>query len=233
MIGSGTYACALSKVISGDLVTEAMLDDGPPRLTSGAYGGFFDALERLIVVTGDGWSVAEVLWRTNQVFAWIERMTRESEFHEFSVVFVVGAAPSSRFEAALANEFGFDSFDNAPGFLIWRRLQALATLLNELVDVSKTDIQSIRTRQTNRPKRRALLALKNAITVGNSDDILNATRLVMREFRDHNHALDSFCCPPFHSNGNAWRQWISRVVTEGVTHDNRVKARELVPMLNI
>lgn len=232
IVGAGVYARSLAQVVHGDLITDEMLDQGPPSLCSGSYARVFDAFKSLLFVV-DAWSIADVLWRFDQFSLWIEKLSGAAEFHEFAAVFVFGRNESDQFERALANGLGLNGFDNTDGTIVWRRSQSLLTLVQELGRIPKTDLQSVRTRRANRPRRQTLVNLKNSIAFENDELVLIASERVAQEFKYDNHALDSFCIPPFHLNGNAWRWWISRVVTEGVTPDTRARAREMLPTLNV
>jgi len=75
--------------------------------------------------------------------------------------------------------------------------------------------------------------LKSAIDRGDVGEMRNAARAVTGHFRDNEYAIDHFCAPPFHPNGNAWRTWLSQVVTEDVTPELRMQALKLVPTLNV
>jgi len=148
-----------------------------------------------------------------------------------AVVFVLGDDDTAGSAAGLANGLGLDSLDASQGFMLWRRSEPLRRLLDQLPHLASTDAQTVMDAQNCQPRRTVLLQLKQAIALGSLDQIAATARQVSLQFQDDLPALDNYCIPPCHFNGNAWRSWLKTVVTGGVTPDLQMNAHRLLPTL--
>jgi hypothetical protein len=231
-IGSGVYAKSLAQVLDLPLLIPILLEQ-EPKLESGDSPFLLNSLERILIIADEISRIAELLWRYESLCAWIEKLTSAKECHLFSTLFVLTETWDAKLEEQLASVFGLAHFDAEKGIVVWRRSESLIGLVNTLTGLGKADIQRIRQRQSNQPRRIALAGLKKALLTTGDAQILHAARLVAGEFKQDCHSMDNFCRPPFHLNGNSWRLWISQTVTEGVTPERRKLGEELLSTLNI
>jgi hypothetical protein len=232
VIGSGVYAKSLAQLLEKPLVPPCILDQ-EPKLESGDSPHLLNSLERILIVADETARTPELLWRFEKLSTWIEKMTSAKECHLFSMLFVLTETWDEKQEEQLASVFGLAHFDPEKGLVVWRRSESLTGLLKTLTRLGKADIQRIRQRQSNQPRRIALAGLKKALLTTDDLQILHAARLVAAEFEQDRHSMDNFCRPPFHPNGNSWRLWISQTVTDGVTPERRKLGEELLSTLNI
>lgn len=231
-IGSGVYAKSLARVLDLPLLIPVLLDQ-EPKLESGDSPLVLNSLARILIVADEISRIAELLWRCEKLFAWIDKLTSARECHMFGILFLLTETWDAKLEEQLASVFGLAHFNPEKGVAVRRRSESLTGLLNTLTGLGKTDIQRIRQRQSNQPRRIAFAGLKMALLTADDAQILHAARLVAEEFKQDCHSMDNFCRPPFHPNGNSWRLWISQTVTGGVTPERRRLGEELLSTLNI
>jgi hypothetical protein len=228
----GVYGRALAQVLGATGFTTEMLRRGPEPLQNGSFPNVFDSVQRVLLCVEERTSTAEVIWQHDRLRHWLELLTGAAEYHEVGFVFIAGEHDAQPLDALLRVELGLGSDQEASGITLWRKTESLASLLSALNAVGKRDLQTLRTFRAGQLQRQVLIQLKAAILTGNTNQIHHSAKDVARVFQHDQLSLDNFCNPPCHKNGNAWRRWISRVVTEGVTQELGTEGNDLVPNLN-
>jgi hypothetical protein len=229
--GDGPYAQSLAQLLGADFILLDQFNGGPDALENGALPELLDGLETVFLVIPEALPLPQVLWHHHWIWQWALSLARARNYHQLAIVFVLGKDDTEAFATGLANGLGLDRLDPSQGFMLWRRSEPLRLLLNQLPDLATTDAQTVMDAQNSLPKRRALVQLKQVIALGSPDQIADSARHVSVEFQDDLPALDNYCQPPCHPNGNAWRSWLKTVVTEGVTPDSQINAQRLLPTL--
>jgi hypothetical protein len=218
-------------LLGADFLPLDRFNGGPETPENGALPELLDDLKTVFLVIPETLPLAQVLWHHHWLWHWAQTLTRARNYHQMAVVFVLAEDDAEALATGLASGLGLDRLDASQGFILWRRSDPLRLLLDHLPDLATTDAQTIMDAQNCHPKRRALLQLKQAIALGSPDQIAAAAQHVSVEFQEDLPALDNYCIPPCHPNGNAWRAWLKTVVTEGVTPGSQMNARRLLPTL--
>jgi len=214
-------------------VTPRMLKTGPKPLANGAFPTVLDSVTRVLLCVEHTMSAATAIWQHDRLWHWIESLTNSAEYHELGFIFVVNEDNAMLMKLLLQEVLGLKSRQKSNGIALWLRTGSLVSLLNAINTVGKRDLQTVRTLRASQPKRQALAGLKAAILKKNRDEIRQSARNVAGAFQREQLAFDNFCNSPCHQNGNAWRRWILRVVTEGVTQELCAESKKLLPHLNL
>lgn len=231
--GDSIFSKVLAQVLGASLLTSEMLQKGPEPLEVGSFPSVLDSVDRVLLCVEQTASTAEVIWQRDRLWHWFEALTSAADYHAVGFIFIVGDESAQCLDSALRVDSGLASLPGASGVTLWRRTEPLSALVIALNRVGRTDLQTLRTLRANQPKRQALMELKAAILGGVAGQMLDCAKNVATAFQREQVTLDNFCNPPFHQNGNAWRRWISRVVTEGVTQELRTEGGARLPSLSV
>lgn len=215
--GDGCTATALASCLGASLLS---IEDarGEPVSADESMPMVLDGLKRLLLVVRDGMAPADALHAHEALWLWTTRLTAAGDQHDLAFVFILPPAASSNYGDALSLGLSLASTDSASkGYGFWHPSGHLSQLVHLLGSIQPADLVAFRARMAADSQIRILKRLWHAASRENPDEVRAVVGEVMRAFMRMEYALDVFCRPPSHHNGNMLRNWLRAGVTGEVT----------------
>lgn len=178
-------------------------------------------------------ALADLLWRHERLWSLLQESTELREFHEIRCVIAMYDAAGGQPEELLRDQLRVTNLDGSAGYSVWKRTTGLAMLLNLVASSRTTTSRHWTRRKEGDPGYRLLVNLQIELKEGKTQSVIHAASRAWNHFEARQAHLDYYCEPPRHSNGNEWRKWLRRTVTEPVTPDIVETGRALLPRLNV
>lgn len=227
LVGEGVFAIAAAQVLGAARVSSGQLACGPEQNADGSLPLVLEDLNRVMLVVSENMSAADALRCHQMVWEWIEQLSSARDQHELVFIFMLLADISHGFEDTLATGLGISKIDPAAtGHAVWRRSDSLSGLLGFLTNTQPMDLVPLRARRVADIKHIALARLRASVSLNDADALREAARDVLSAFSGCEYALDVFCCPPSHQNGNLLRRWLDAAVTDSVTPKEWIEGKE-------
>jgi len=217
--GDGPYASALSLILKSGRIRFDELESSPAPFPGGAYPLVLDELRIVFFAAGLHQGAADLLAAHAGLWRWVERLSTGKEEHAIALVFIL-PDESARIEASLALALALPEFDPATsGHAVVRMDEPLEAVLSAAAQTVPRDGVILRNRIEADRRLGALRHLREAASKndGDPEDLIAAAEAVVETFAGREYDIDLFCRPPRHSNGNALRELLHRMVTGEVT----------------